>query len=51
MQARLETQKAFIKQVEASIEPQKALAKQKEASLGTAELNLSYTRVIAPADG
>ena len=29
----------------------KALAKQKEASLGTAELNLSYTKVIAPADG
>ena len=51
MQARLETQKAFIKQTESSIEPQKALAKQKEASLGTAELNLSYTKVIAPADG
>ena len=51
MQARLETQKAFIKQTESSIEPQKALAKQKEASLGAAELNLSYTKVVAPADG
>lgn len=51
MQARLETQKAFIKQTESSIEPQKALAKQKEASLGAAKLNLSYTKVIAPADG
>ncbi|MCX5717260.1 MAG: HlyD family secretion protein [Nitrospirae bacterium] len=51
MQARLETQKAVIKQTESSIEPQKALTKQKEASLGAAELNLSYTKVIAPADG
>lgn len=49
--ARLETQIALIKQTESSIEPQKALIRQKEASLSAAELNRSYTKIYAPANG
>lgn len=50
-EARLVTQKAVIKQASAAIEPQKALIRQREASLAAAELNLSYTKIQAPADG
>ncbi|MBI4698816.1 MAG: HlyD family secretion protein [Nitrospirae bacterium] len=50
-ESRIETQKALIKQVYAAIDPQKSLIRQKEASLSEAELNLGYTRIIAPTDG
>ena len=50
-EAGLETQKAVMKQSAAALNPQKSLIKQKEASLGAAELNLSYTKVYASADG
>jgi membrane fusion protein (multidrug efflux system) len=50
-EASLETQKAIIKQEETALQSQNSLVKQKEALLRTAELNLSYTKIYAPADG
>ena len=47
----VETQKALIKQVEASRPPQVSVIKAKEAQLKAAELNYGYTRIYAPSDG
>jgi len=47
----VETQKAAIKQAEASKISQLSVIKQKEAVLETAQLNSGYTRINAPADG
>jgi len=49
--ASLETQRALIKQTEAGLPAQEAQIRQKEASLRGAELNLSYTKICAPAGG
>jgi membrane fusion protein (multidrug efflux system) len=51
LEASLGTQRALIKQTEASLPTQKAQIRQKEAILKGAELNLSYTKIYAPADG
>jgi membrane fusion protein (multidrug efflux system) len=50
-EASVETQKALIKETESLIPPQVALIQQREAALRAAELNLSYTKLCAPADG
>lgn len=47
----VETQKATVKQAEASKISQMSIIKQKEAVLETAQLNSGYTRITAPADG
>jgi membrane fusion protein (multidrug efflux system) len=47
----VETQKALIRQVEASRPPQVSVIKAKGAKLKTAELNYGYTRIYAPSDG
>jgi membrane fusion protein (multidrug efflux system) len=47
----VETQKALIRQVEASRPPQVSVIKAKEAKLKAAELNYGYTRIYAPSDG
>jgi membrane fusion protein (multidrug efflux system) len=47
----LETQKAIIKQAEASKISQLSIIKQNEASLKAAELNYGYTKVRSPSDG
>ncbi|MBI5666316.1 MAG: HlyD family secretion protein [Nitrospirae bacterium] len=47
----VETQKAAIKQAEASKISQLSIIKQKEAVLETAQLNAGYTKINAPADG
>ena len=49
--ASVETQKALIKETEAGIPMQEALIKEKEEALRQAQLNLSYTKIVAPADG
>jgi membrane fusion protein (multidrug efflux system) len=47
----VETQKAAVKQAEASKISQLSIIKQKEAVLETAQLNSGYTKINAPADG
>jgi membrane fusion protein (multidrug efflux system) len=47
----VETQKAVLKQAEASKMTQLSTIKQKEALLKEAELRLEYTKINAPADG
>jgi membrane fusion protein (multidrug efflux system) len=47
----VETQKALIKQGEASRPPQVSVIKAKGANLKAAELNYGYTRIYAPSDG
>lgn len=47
----VETQKALIKQVEASRPSQLSVIKEKEAILKAAELNYGYTKLQAPSDG
>jgi membrane fusion protein (multidrug efflux system) len=47
----VETQKALIRQVEASRPPQVSVIKAKEAQLKATELNYGYTRIYAPSDG
>lgn len=47
----VETQKAAVKQAEASKISQMSIIKQKEAVLETAQLNSGYTKINSPADG
>lgn len=47
----VETQKALIKQAEASRPSQLSVIKEKEARLKAAELNYGYTKLLAPSDG
>ena len=47
----LETQKAVVRQAEASRAAQLSSVAQKRAVLRTAELNYGYTRLTAPSDG
>ncbi len=47
----VETQKAAVKQAEASKISQMSIIKQKEAVHETAQLNSGYTRINSPADG
>lgn len=51
VEATLATQRSLVRQADIGIHSQGALAKQREAVLRTAELNLSYTKIYAPADG
>jgi membrane fusion protein (multidrug efflux system) len=51
VEASLETQKALIKQTESGLPTQEAQIRQKDAVLREAELNLSYTKIYASADG
>ena len=51
VEASLETQRALIKQTESGLPTQEAQIRQKDAVLKGAELNLSYTKIYAPADG
>jgi len=51
VEASLETQRALIKQTESGLSTQKAQIRQRDATLKGAELNLSYTKIYAPADG
>jgi membrane fusion protein (multidrug efflux system) len=51
VEASLETQRALIKQTESGLPTQEAQIRQKDAVLRGAELNLSYTKIYAPADG
>ena len=50
-EAGLVTQGAVVKQVETSLSTQRALIKNKEAALARADLNRSYTEILAPAHG
>lgn len=50
-EASLETQKAVIRQADSGLAAQSSLVKQREAVLKAAELNRSYTKIYAPADG
>ncbi len=47
----VETQRAMIKQIEASRNSQLSSIKQKEAVMETANLNAGYTKIYAPVDG
>ncbi len=47
----IETQKAIIRQAEASRPSQISFIKEKEAKLRAAELNYGYTHIPAPSDG
>ncbi len=47
----VETQKAVVLQVESAGASQRSTIKQKAAQLDTAELNYSYAKIYAPADG
>lgn len=47
----VETQKAAVRQAEASKVSQLSIIKQKEAVLETAQLNSGYTKINSPADG
>jgi membrane fusion protein (multidrug efflux system) len=47
----VETQKALIRQVEASRPSQLSVIKEKDATLKAAELNYGYTKIYAPSDG
>jgi membrane fusion protein (multidrug efflux system) len=47
----VETQKAAVKQAEASKISQMSVIKQKEAVLETAQLNSGYTKINSPAEG
>lgn len=51
IEAALETQRALIKQTESGLPTQEAQIRQKDAALKGAGLNLSYTKIYAPADG
>jgi membrane fusion protein (multidrug efflux system) len=50
-QSALETQKAVVRQAEATAGSQLAKIKQKEAQFEMAQLNLGYTKIASPADG
>lgn len=51
LEAAVEAQRAVVAQSEAAVPTQQAAIRQKEAAAQTAELNLSYTRIIAPIHG
>jgi len=51
VEASLDTQRALVKQTESGLPPQEAQIRQRDALLKGTELNLSYTRIYAPADG
>ncbi|MEO8150408.1 MAG: HlyD family secretion protein [Bacteroidia bacterium] len=51
MQSDVTTGKSVTQQNELNIESAKATVKRKEADLAFAQLQLSYTKIIAPADG
>ena len=50
-EAAIATQTAVVKQTESAVYTQNALIKNKEAALAQANLNRSYTKIVAPADG
>jgi len=50
-EAALATQDAVVRQTESAVSTQKAKIKNKEAMLAHADLNRSYTKIVAPADG
>ena len=50
-EASLETQKAIIRQAQSTLPTQQAVIRQRDANLQGAELNQSYTKILAPADG
>jgi membrane fusion protein (multidrug efflux system) len=47
----LESHQALIRQAEAAIPPIEAQIRQKQTLIQSAELNRSYTKIIAPSDG
>lgn len=49
--AQVASAKEELKKAEARLKTQKAFIKQKETSLSAAELNLRYTKIFAPSDG
>jgi len=51
LEASIETQKALIKETESAVPPQHGVMQQNDAALHAAELNLSYTKIYAPAEG
>ena len=50
-EAGLATQAAVVRQTESAVSTQKAKIRNKEAVLAQADLNKSYTKIVAPADG
>ncbi len=50
-QAQLKLSREVVKKTEASLGTQKAIIRQAQSTLQGAELNQSYTKVLAPADG
>ena len=50
-EAALATQDAVVRQTESAVSTQKAKIKNKEAMLAHADLNRSYTKIVAPVDG
>jgi membrane fusion protein (multidrug efflux system) len=50
-QLAVETQKAVVRQLEATGGSQQSTVRQKTAQLDTAKLNYGYTKIYAPADG
>ena len=50
-EAAMATQAALVKQTESAVSTQKAKIKNKEAMFAKADLNRSYTKINAPADG
>ncbi|HME44900.1 MAG TPA: HlyD family secretion protein [Syntrophorhabdales bacterium] len=50
-EAAMATQAALVKQTESAVSTQKAKIKNKEAMLAQADLNRTYTKINAPADG
>jgi membrane fusion protein (multidrug efflux system) len=51
LEGSVEAQKSLIRQMEAAVAPQQALIQQREALVEKAKLNLSYTKILAPASG
>src|SRR5438552_3684855 len=51
MESDVSTGKSVTEQNELNIESAKATVKRKEADLAFAQLQLSYTKIVAPADG
>jgi membrane fusion protein (multidrug efflux system) len=51
VEAALATQTAVVRQTESAVPTQKAQIKNKEATLAQVDLNRSYTKIVAPADG
>jgi membrane fusion protein, multidrug efflux system len=51
IEATLATQTAVVQQAASAVSTQKAQIRNKEATLAQADLNRSYTKIVAPADG